>query len=427
MKKFSFNMIKIFIKNIFLQLLIYLNLYFIIERLFFKNLKQISFNANRNVICLGRSIFNDDVFELAKNTTELNFYIVDKSFFINFFYIFLSKMPKHQNHIHYHKYENFFDQKMKYYKFLEKLFINNKKIKFDLFLSANYNYAWQQELAKMCNNNKIPFIVLLKEFISPKKDILTNIERYTNNNFIGYKMLVYNNNIRNAFLEKKLHGINKNNIISTGVPRFDRYKYIKPIRNKIIKNILFFSFDIEDKSRHLDICKKDMNKLNNETKNFHLEIIKFAKNNPSYDICIKTKSNVRYISKIRKYIKDLNATKLNNLKLSNNESVFKLIQKAEIIICFNSITMFESILAKRYLLLPDIGNGLVKNLFDGFNCPGNFIKNGKDIHSFINNVNEDNFNFQIDNKDFLYNFIHHDNYKSSKHVNKQLIDAIFKY
>lgn len=51
----------------------------------------------------------------------------------------------------------------------------------------------------------------------------------------------------------------------------------------------------------------------------------------------------------------------------------------------------------------------------------------ENILSFINNVNEDNFNFQIDNKDFLYNFIHHDNYKSSKHVNKQLIDAIFKY
>lgn len=334
-------------------------------------------------------------------------------------------MPSHQIHIHYHQYTQFNKSKKNYYNFLDNLFNKIfKKINFHILISANYNYAWQQELAKMALKRKIPFVVLLKEFISPINDIDQNIERYTNNFFIGSKLLVYNDNIKKSFLKKKINGIEENKIISVGIPRFDKYQNIK--QDKPENNLLFFSFDINDKTRHLKLSNKDKKIIFSQAYNFHMEIFKFVKENKNFNVTIKTKSNSRYLKQVLEYARETDTASCNNLNITNSKNIYELIQNSSIVICFNSTTIFEGLLSKRVILTPDIGRGIINNLSDGFHSSANLVKDSNDIKKIINNFDQSKLEFSDNAKILLKNYIHFFDYSSSSFTNKILTKEIEK-
>lgn len=373
--------------------------------------KSLNTGSKYNVLCLGRPIFNEDIEELAKNGSGLNYFIIPKFVFISIFNHYLSRMPHSQSHIEYHEFKGFNHEKELYRKFFKAFMVEmSKSYGIDAVMSANYVYAWQQELAVVCNEAEIPFIVLFKEGISPvykvsssasqdAHDLLVNA--YTNNRFIGDKLLVYNEKIRNAFLRANINGINQDTVEIVGIPRFDRYFKLKTQG----KNIVFFSFSIEDKARHLGLSEEALTEYLDMGEKFHIEVMRFAKFNPNQNIVIKTKNNTRYLNYVKKIAKDNGYSNLKNLIITNTGNVYEHIKYSYAVIGYNSTSLLEGFAAGRLIITPDFRGGVVRDLFDEYPHLANYVKSTEDIHNVVTRgsaITTDNGEL----KSLLYSKIH---------------------
>ena len=370
----------------FIQLSVCLCMPFLTARLATLVSKSFYTGSKYNVLCLGRPIFDEDIEELAKHGSTLNYLIVPKFVFISIFNHYLSQMPL--SHTKYHEINGFNHEKEMYRKFLKALLSELSKIcEIDAVMSANYVYAWQQELAVVCDEAKIPFVVLFKEGISPlykgedssknAHDLL--VSAYTNNKFIGTKLLVYNENTRNAFINANIEGIDHDTVEVVGIPRFDRYFKLKTQG----ENIVFFSFSIEDKARHLGVSEEVLNEYINKEEKFHIDVMRYAKSNPDQNIIIKTKSNIRYMNYVKKIAKDNGYSNLKNLVITNTGNVYNHIKNSFAIIGYNSTVLLEGIVARRIIITPDFRGGIVRDFFDENPNLANYVKSMEDIDSVV--------------------------------------------
>ncbi|MDD5450328.1 MAG: hypothetical protein PHT49_00285 [Desulfovibrionales bacterium] len=350
--------------------------------------KSFNTGSKYNVLCLGRSIFDEDIEELAKYGSTLNYLIIPKFVFISIFNHYFSQMPLSQSHIKYHEFKGFNHEKEMYRRFLKALLSElSKSSGINAVMSANYVYAWQQELAVVCNEAKIPFVVLFKEGISPvykggdasqdAHDLLVNA--YTNNKFIGTKLLVYNEKTRNAFVNANIEGISRDTVEIVGIPRFDRYFKLKTQGN----NIVFFSFSIEDKARHLELSEEVLNEYIDKSEKFHIEVMRYAKSNSGQNVVIKTKRNIRYLNYVKKIAKNNGYSNLKNLLITNTGNVYDHIKNSFAIIGYNSTALLEGFAACRLIITPDFRGGIIHDFFEEYPNLANYAKNMEDIERIV--------------------------------------------
>lgn len=342
--------------------------------------------SEKTVLCIGRPIFNEDIRELAKHGSTLNYLIVPKFVFISIFNHYLSKMPL--THVKYYEIRGFSHEKKMYGKFL-KAFLSEllKVTKIDAVLSANYVYSWQQEFAVACKEARVPFIVLFKEGISPmyKKGINAKqaydmlVSEYTNNKFTGDKLLVYNENTQHAFIRQNIRGIDPDTVETVGIPRLDRYFDMKSKGN----NVLFFSFYLGDKLRHLNLDKEIIGEYIELEKTFHVEVMKFAKSNPDRKVVIKTKRNGRYPNYVKTIAEENGCSNLQNLVITNTGDVYNHIKNAFAIIGYNSTSLLEGFAAGRLIMTPDFRNGIIHDFFEEYPNLANYVKSMEDINRVI--------------------------------------------
>ena len=370
----------------FIQFSVRMGMPFLTARLALLVSKSFDTGSEKNVLCLGRPIFNEDIAELAKHGSTLNYLVVPKFVFISIFNHYLSRMPF--SHTKYHEIQGFDHEKEMYRRFLKALLSALSKISnIDAVMSANYVYAWQQELAIVCYEAEIPFVVLFKEGISPMykegvtpqhaHDLL--VSAYTNKKFIGNKLLVYNENIRNAFVSRNIEGINQDTVETVGIPRLDRYFQLESQG----KNIIFFSFYLEDKLRHLDLAEEVLNEYLDNGEKFHIEVMRYAKSNPNQKIVIKTKSNMRYLNYVKKIAKKNGYSKLKNLIITNTGNVYNHIKDAYAIIGYNSTVLLEGFASRRLVITPDFRGGIVRDFFEEYPNLANYVKSMEDINSVV--------------------------------------------
>jgi len=284
-----------------------------------------------------------------------------------------------------------------------------KVIQVDAILTANYVYAWQQELAVICDEMNIPVVILFKEGISPLYSGIDNrqnaydllVKYYTNNRFLGSKLLVYNENIRDAFIRANIEGLNKNAVETVGIPRFDRYFRLK----KNGKDIVFFSFSIEDKARHLGLDKEVLCDYLEKQEKFHIEVMKYAKSYPDKNVIIKTKSNTKYLNYTKKIAIENGCSKLNNLVITNKGNVYDYIKNSYAVIGYNSTVLLEALAAGRLIINPDFREGIVCDFFEEYPNLANYAKNMEDIHNVISSIVVDTVN-NDDLKSLLYDRIY---------------------
>lgn len=391
---------------------------------------RINKHGSTNLLCIGRPIFNEDIIGMARSTTAINFLIIPKEVFTTIFKIFLKDVLN--NHQNYHFLDGYESQKKEYNEFLRKIFLILKKsLKINGILTANYNYTWQQELAKVSKLMGIPFIVLFKEGISPlfkknedyKLGYKKLVKKYSNNNFIGDKILLYNHRIKSAFLSEKINGLNPDMMEVVGIPRLDRYFNLEEMGSKIS----FFSFNILDKARHLNLSKKIINEYEKKIYEFHKEVILFAKENKTIDFIIKTKSNYRHLMYVKNILKQLNCLNLKNIKLINDGDVFKIIRDSYAVIGFNSTVLLEALVSKRIVLTPDFRGGEIQTFFDQYIDLPKYVNTSKQLSEYLlSSKNKHRFNTK-DLKKFLIERIYIPDGKSGERAIKVILQTIKNY
>lgn len=350
---------------------------------------SIDTKSRYNILCIGRPIFNEDIEELAKHGGTLNYLVVQKTVFICIFNRFLPQLLL--SHAQYHDAAECAHEKRLYRKFLEAFLAHLSRItRIDAILSANYNYSWQQELAVASRNQGIPFIVLYKEGISPLfadgvspqggYDLM--VAKYTNNRFIGDKLLVYNDRIKNAFDNLSIVGIGEDTVETVGIPRFDRYFQLDSLGNKVV----FFSFDFEDKARHLGLPADEFEKYLAKTREFHIEVMKFAVSHPDRAVIVKTKNNSKYLKYVEEIASETGYSGLKNLTITNQGNVYDLIKDAHAVIGYNSTALLEAFAARRVVMAADFRWGKVRDYFDEYPDLPYYVSNAQDMTEVLATV-----------------------------------------
>lgn len=351
--------------------------------------RSINKQSRYNVLCIGRPIFDEDVEELAKHGGMLNYIIIPKSVFISIFNCFLPQLLL--CHAKYHAIQEHERQKMLCREFFEGFLTHFiRAVRIDAILTANYNYSWQQELAVAARNQGIPVVVLFKEGISPlfaegispqdAYDML--VTKYTNNRFIGDKLIVYNDRIRNGFSNVHIEGICPEIVETVGIPRFDRYFRLESLG----RNVVFFSFSFEDKARHLGVTTDVFEKYLAKTREFHLEVLKFAASRPDMRVIIKTKNNPKFLKYVETIASEAGYGNLGNLVITNVGNVYDLIRDARAVIGYNSTTLLEAFAARRIVMAADFRWGTVRDYFDEYPHLPYYVSDADDMARVVSSV-----------------------------------------
>lgn len=376
------------------------------------------------VLCIGRTIFNEDIKTMELYGTKITYVVIPKEVFIQTFANFISRTDLF-DHTGYYTKRMHNKEKRKYYLYLKKVFMYFRKmIHFDAVLSGNYVYSWQQEFAKVCEENGIPFIVLHKEGMAPESSYLQLVKFYTNCKFIGSKLLVYNNNMKDALLESNIVGIDEDKIEVVGVPRLDKY-----IRETSTTNnsVVFFSFYPEDKFRHIVLDQEKMVQIISKSIDFHKQVIAFAYNNKNINVIIKTKANSRYLQFVQKIKNDYMIAPIENLSITSSINSFELIKDSKAIIGFNSTTLIEGVLANKIIISPWFGKLLVNddwNYFKAYPELVRYMNNTRDLEEILSQSNNVvSYNDQT-RFDFLESYISNPDGNASVRAEKSIIDTI---
>jgi hypothetical protein len=402
-----------------INITIILNSAFLTAKIALKMSHFLDVKSKYTAICLGRSVFNDDIKTMSEFSGQINYQIIPKTIFTAIFNYYLVGIIRNGIHTKYHKIKGYEKEQLKYKNYLDRVFdYLLKDIDISAVISANYVYAWQQEIAKICLERGIPFIVLQKEGVTAKEDYFDVIKTYTNNNFIGTKLLVYNDNLKNAFLKLKIKGLNDSAIETVGIPRFD--KHLKIESNG--QNLVFFSFYVIDKIRHAGLSSEVINTYKKNAQDFHIEVMKFASKNKKINVIIKTKDSERYLNYVVNLAKNNNYLGLNNLTITNSADTFNLIKNSKCIIGFNSLVLLEGMLANKTLISPDIVYKGANNYFDEHPGIINYAKNYHDIKNYFNKKNDAKLSLEKTN--FLREHIYKTDGKSSVRAENSIIASL---
>ena len=398
--------------------------------IFYFSAREINKKGNKKyrVLCLRRSIFLEDVKTMSEFSGLIDYVIVESEYFRLLLNYFLKENQVNVTEENYHSTSVGQFGKQKYYDFLNEMFpLLRRLLKFDAILSGNFGYMEQQEIARVCKERKVPFIILHKEGVAIPGTYQKWATLCKGYKFIGDKLLLYNEDIKKALLAIEFSGLTEEKVKVVGVPRLDKL-FRKERKKTDDKQIVFFSFYPSDKLFFFigDDAEK-INKAEKRVEDFHRWIINFAAQNPSYKIIIKTKFSKHYLEFVLNIFKVKTKEKINNLVITNLGDTADLIQDSSAVIGFNSTTFIESIILDKPIASPYFGDLTQNEPWDWFGeYPGlaSYIKKESDILSFMEKLKGwEGYDYQI-KRNFLDIFVNNCNGKSSIRAERAVIETI---
>ena len=376
------------------------------------------------VLCLSKSVFNDDVNALAKKSKEIEYLLFPRLHLLAIFRQYFEYND--EVYTNYHLDEMYNSRRELLQKRYMRLLAGLKKLlKFDAILSGNFVYLSQQEFAFAARNLGIPFIVLYKEGMAPVESFEPFIKTYYNKVFTGDRILFYNENIKDALIKASVPGLEDSISRVVGIPRLDLLKSIKPESDA--KMITLFSFFQKDKISSLFKDFVDVELLERRSDEFHLNVIEFAKRHPEFKIVIKTKAGQTYVDYVHdligRYEVDLN---IPNLIITNSLNVHSLIKRSVLVLGYMSTTLLESLYLGVRIASPDFSDMSREIVFDYF------TKN-KELVSYINCYDDleravqDAVRYQgypPNSSKFLEEFCYKTDGRSCERVEKEILEVI---
>ncbi len=311
------------------------------------NIKKNNTPNNKIVILLYRSIGIRDIQIISKFSNKIPeililrrsiVKVILKYFFYkkNIFFTFNKSKPSQKEYFTQNK-----NDKKKHEEFWTKLIFHlqnyyNKKLNFVTFA---YYYYVENGLYAGCKNNKIPVKLWNKECFMSDSDVeyRTKINEYKYVFKFFNKISTYNN-----LMKRMLIGMDKSNnkkITVNGCPRIIDF-IDKKKKNKRIKNLLFLSFN---PIQGFPPIKKN-EKLNWKLSyNKVIKILNQLSDHKDLNITIKRKNFTTYYTpyKINKRI-----------KVIVGGTAEKSINEADIIIGHNSGSTLESLINRKYVMIP---------------------------------------------------------------------------
>ncbi len=312
--------------------------------------------AKYRVLCIQRSIFEEDVRAMAERTEDVCFGMLPKGKLNDVFRHFIERHPQWRELSEFNYHHGCCREALEAYgTFMEKvLSILENQWPFDAVLSGNFGYLQQQEVARIVESRGVPFITLFKEGLVipayleelPKKVI--DRKRY-----IGSKIIFYSEQIRGAVLKSDAFAGAEFEVAVSGIPRMDRL-VSAPAATK--KRMVLFSFYPEDKFRCFESAPDTLRRACEAADQFHRSIYRFAAENPEWELLVKTKVGDRYLS----YANDLLIKELgefpSNIQVTNAGAAVKMILDASVVAAFQSTTAIEALVAGRSVICPDFSD-----------------------------------------------------------------------
>lgn len=320
-----------------------------------------------NILTLNRAIFAEDV-NVLSNLTNYNFIRLNKLFFTEIlkhyspdallshkeFYEIVSKLPRSD----YSQYQSFVQ------KFL---FLLIERYNINCVLTANFNYSWQQEVFSAAKSYGVKRVVLFKEGINPvmTKDATesahSKLLSFYKNSFLNVDLiLVYNKRMKAAFEENFDLSAFDIAVEVIGIPRL---AFLHEETASPNSGIVFFSFDIQEKFRHLGLSPKILQDLETEVNFFCDAFTDFVIKHPNIPVTIKTKSNQKFLDVAKSRFEKL--LKVSNVRFTNEGSSLELLANNRVVIGFNSTTLVEALIANRRVISFRLQDSVVQCMFSG--------------------------------------------------------------
>ena len=377
------------------------------------------------VLCLGRTIFTDDVKAMTEHSGQIKYYVIHLRHWQKIYDHFVKQPQRTQiTESNYHYCPEGLAPRKKYYRYLQLVLPHLRKfLKINAILSGNFTYVPQIELARVCRQANFPFIVLHKEGLTAGVYKDTH-KLYAGQQFIGTRMLVYNQKILEALIGK-VKNLSLDNIEPVGMPRLDSYFKIKKVKPQ--KQIIFFSFYPHQRFKRLVTSQQKFNQAINRAADFHKWVINFALQNPSYKIIIKTKSAEFYLDYV-KHIFERNFNQpIDNLTITDSGSPPELINQSLVSLGFSSMSLLESLILNKPIISPYFGDIVTDkpwDYFGGYRTLINYVKSQSELHQLLSHPEQlAPINQQQKNK-FLERFIYQPDGRACQRAERAIIKTI---
>lgn len=390
--------------------------------------KNINTRGKYKVLCLRRTIFMDDVKAMAKFSGQLHYVALSRNIIQGIFWHFVDTNGKKDLHYQdYHSGKYYQEGIQKYYEFLKKLIPElQKRIKFDVIFSGNFVYVEQQELARVCKELSIPFIILHKEGLTAGlyKD---SAELYNGCKFVGDKVMIYNEKVRESFLAlDDLSDVSDDSFVVVGPPRID-YLFNDDIKISPKKQIVLFSSIPTMRFSRIFKDKGILDKIGQRSEDFHRWAMQFAIDHPDIKVIIKTKVAKYYLQYPKKIFKKYFKQGIPNLEITSAGNPSELIMSSMAICAFSSMTQIEAIVIDQPVISAYYGDLVTAQPWDYFGEYPGLVKYAKNYTEFESDVlNYKNLRNRDENmkEAFLQRFIGFTDGQSSQRAEEEIIKVI---
>lgn len=382
-------------------------------------------------LCLGRSIFTNDIEALAHFGHRINYLVLNLHYWYLIYDYCISESDRNKiTESNYHNQNYGQAGKQKYYSYLSKMLPLLKKLTgLNIILTGNFGYVPQQEIARACEDQKIPYIVLHKEGLALPGSFDDYANIYKTHKFIGAKMLLYNDQIKQALLKRRVNGLSESKLQVVGIPRLD-FCFTQNMGNTPNKQVVFFSFYPDDKFCYLIKDENKLRQIRDISTEFHKLVMTFAARHPEIKVIIKTKVAKHYVDYVQNILTENFNDPLSNLSIINVGEPSNLIQDSIAVIGFNSTTLIEAIISGKIIITPYLGNVITDFAWDYFGKQPelvNYATTYQQLEDYILN-NQKYLGYNKDMRDkFLQQFIHTPDGQASRRTEQAIIQIIKEY
>ena len=334
------------------------------------SLLLLTVNFNRQspikVLCLGRSVFLDDIEAMLEFSGKIHYQMIRLSHFqIIFNQCRGGDRSTDLTEASYHTTNIAQAVKERYYCYLKKLVpLLHRRLGFQALLSGNFGYIVQQELARVFGELGLPVIVLHKEGVAMTNDMEIDMKVIANNRFIGSKILFYNDLVRELAINTPSIGVSRENSAVVGIPRLDYYLKKKAVNDK--NQIVFFAFYPEHRFALYNDQEKVRNKILQRSEEFYKIVMDFAQRHPEIRVIIKTKSAQYYLDYVYDIMHKYFKKDLPNIEITNSGRIERLIFESKAVIGYNSTVLMEALLAGKIIFTPYFGDLITDREWDYF-------------------------------------------------------------
>ena len=280
----------------------------------------------------------------------------------------------------------------KYFKFLRKVLkILKRHYNVHGFIQFNVIYLAERQLANACNYEGLKFVTLQKECMYSKKSVIEAAKMLQNRLGVygGSKFITYNQRLADAFV--KIGFLDSSTVKVTGCPRLDFCHRLRTEKEHTGKDIVFFAIQPDAGVYHLNyLSEKDKispimsqrdvpDVWGTVIKQVNEAFINLAFKNPSLKFVFKPKPGHEDVQ-----MESLEGRLPPNLEISFVPNSHELLERASVVIGFNSTIVLEAVAAGIPTIVPYIFDKKQKSLTDYLHE----VKNGVQIASNIQEFEE---------------------------------------